>query len=174
MVRILHAQLSQVWDISLISNFVVRMKKLFWDLRIATSLKMHPIFLQYSRSNLDPPLFPSLEPESVLPPPPTASPSLERRASSGSLNIPTTPYYASGTFGGGGIGQPLLLIPAISTYPLTAKLRDDLLSAIKAQQLEGPNEPNDLAQKGSYSVGNSDPKDVGVLLSDQSTKREQT
>jgi len=36
-------------------------------------------------------------------------------------------HYASGSFGGGNLGHPTVLYPAISAYPLTARLRDELI-----------------------------------------------
>jgi hypothetical protein len=86
-------------------------------------------------------------------------------------------YYPSGTFGGGGIGKPLLLIPAISTYPLTAALRDDLLSRVKMEQQSSAGDDEDQSQGTGSGAGKSpdeeelcsceccDPKDAGALLS---------
>lgn len=97
---------------------------------------------------------------------PPQVPSLERRTSSSIINTPSAPYYPSGTFGGGGIGKPLLLIPAISTYPLTASLRDDLLSLVKSEQQSDLQTPS-AAEFGKceFSGELSDPKDAGVLSS---------
>lgn len=102
------------------------------------------------------------------------------RQTSGSVNIPIAPAYSSGTFGGGGIGEPLLLIPAISTYPLTAKLRDDLLNKVKIQQQtqqqqaqSQQSENSSLLVPSLASIPSSsivcDPKDAGVVLLSEQT-----
>ena len=103
--------------------------------------------------------------EDVLLSPPT----LERRSSS--IVTPSAPYYASGTFGGGGIGKPLLLIPAISTYPLTASLRDELLNRVKLEQQQPEPRPAPVEDCESWSApldekdsrSSQDPKDAGAL-----------
>jgi hypothetical protein len=125
-----------MWPGDYMLNFL-RSKKLFWDLKIATGLKSHPLSLSKSLpssrpSNLS--LLSSSASASAEDLPTVAAPALERRSSNSAVVTPSAPYYASGTFGGGGIGKPLLLIPAISTYPLTAALRDELLNRVKLEQ----------------------------------------
>lgn len=165
------------------SNF--RAKKLFWDYRIATLIKNHPLFLKYSNSDTQQQQPSSTSTSTVesssIPPLPPLPPVLERQSSSGNvIHTSTAPVYSSGTFGGGGIGEPLALIPAISTYPLTAKLRDDLLSKVKTQQQQ-----QQSSESGSQTVPvmsstpsmttsmiGTDPKDAGVVLLSEQSNRE--
>jgi hypothetical protein len=46
------------------------------------------------------------------------------------------------------MGQPSVLIPAISTYPLTAKLRDDLLLKVAAAGLDYIGSPKNAGVVG--------------------------
>jgi hypothetical protein len=167
-----------MWPGDYMLNFL-RVKKLFWDLRIAVGIKSHPLFSRLSNPSAAAAAAATVAVTEDAPLP--SVPTLERR-SSGSILTPSAPYYASGTFGGGGIGKPLLLIPAISTYPLTAALRDELLNRVKLEQQQQQTEPlppppvdfcksdpSNLVdeQEEEDSRSSQDPKDAGVLSSQQ-------
>ena len=154
----------------LLSFNFYRTKKLFWDFRIPTQIKHNLVFLKYNTpSSSSSTELQSLESQNdslTVPPPPP----LEKQTS-GSGNTLITPLYSSGTFGGGGIGKPLVLVPAQSTYPLTAKLRDDLLNKVKIQQHHQQQQQSDSSSQSlppTLSLTTStivcDPKDDGVVL----------